>query len=443
MSKISPAVVLALWIPACQAPRPAATPADSDGQADAAESDGSNDGDWTDQPPADADADGDARDAIFVEAVAIDSAVEIPDSCRFAEMTVECEPREEIWPPMVHADCGPDAREIYLERGVDIAGSLADQGMTVWGTHAWFYDLYAITAVDLADLTRRTVTCEWPWRESGSSAFPRDDLDGVYAAWDGDSVLVKRIVHNETAGCPYWNKVEFWVFDWLTGTPRLVRTEVDDLPRGGGGPCDGGISVMTMDVYGDVAALAMIGHDCRTAVYTLDLTTGELLRWVDLFYSLAWVSIWEDRLAYATAEVRVLDLRTGEITLVTDDPGEQTQVQIWEDRVVWMDRRGGPSGRDIYWHDLSTGETHPVSTRPGSQSDPLIFGDTIVFQNADDMGDEIWMFDIPSGTERPLTFTGLGSYPNVLWEDRLYFIYQAPELPDWRPVVCEMELPST
>jgi len=132
--------------------------------------------------------------------------------------------------------------------------------------------------------------------------------------------------------------------------------------------------------------------------------------------------IWEDRVVwqeYTTGDGNV-DVFYYNITLngvvqVTTDPFAQISPSIWGDRIVWMDNREIAS--QIYLHDLSTGNETPLTSGDYYRSDPSISGNYVVYQNDTATS----LIDLTSMNEGPISTDTSGSLKGApeIWGNRV------------------------
>jgi len=71
------------------------------------------------------------------------------------------------------------------------------------------------------------------------------------------------------------------------------------------------------------------------------------------------------------------------------------------DRIVWIDYRNG--NPDVYLHDLATGQERPITADPGSQYAATIRGDRIAWEDHRSGNARIHLYDLLTGQERQLT----------------------------------------
>ncbi|MBI3083285.1 MAG: hypothetical protein HYY90_02840 [Candidatus Omnitrophica bacterium] len=93
-----------------------------------------------------------------------------------------------------------------------------------------------------------------------------------------------------------------------------------------------------------------------------------------------------------------LELPVRQITIY---PGGQWNPAISKDRIVWEDDRNG--NRDIYLYDLATGREQPLTTDRAGQHEPAISDDRIVWEDDRNGNGDIYLYDLATGREWPIT----------------------------------------
>ena len=93
---------------------------------------------------------------------------------------------------------------------------------------------------------------------------------------------------------------------------------------------------------------------------------------------------------------------------------------IYGDRVVWQDNRSGND--DIYMYDIITFKETPVTTSGSDHESPAIYGDRVVWQDNRSGNDDIYMYDIATSKETQVTTSGSAYSPaiygdRIVWED--------------------------
>jgi beta propeller repeat protein len=105
--------------------------------------------------------------------------------------------------------------------------------------------------------------------------------------------------------------------------------------------------------------------------------------------------VWVDDLYDGTY---VYDLTTGVQTLLPLFSGREPAIS--GDTIVWQDWRN--ENDDIYMYDLASGTERPICIDPANQDDPAIAGSKIVWKDERNGNWDIFMYDLTTGTERPV-----------------------------------------
>ncbi len=90
-----------------------------------------------------------------------------------------------------------------------------------------------------------------------------------------------------------------------------------------------------------------------------------------------------------------------ELSVCTVAPSLQWMPAAGGSRVVWVDQRNG--GNDIYLYDMATGTERAITTATGDQMWPEIDGNRIVWMDHRSGSWEIWLYDLTTGVERKVT----------------------------------------
>ena len=90
-----------------------------------------------------------------------------------------------------------------------------------------------------------------------------------------------------------------------------------------------------------------------------------------------------------------------ELSVCTVAPSIQWMPAASGSRVVWVDQRNG--GNDIYLYDMATGTERAITTATGDQMWPEIDGNRIVWMDHRSGSWEIWLYDLTTGVERKVT----------------------------------------
>ncbi len=119
------------------------------------------------------------------------------------------------------------------------------------------------------------------------------------------------------------------------------------------------------------------------------------------------VVAWEDS-RNGHLDIYLKNLETGAETRVTASLADDTNPDLDGDRIVYR------SGTDeIRLHEIGTGATSTIASGPGERSHPRISGNWIVWQDHRGSDWDVYLFDIATGTGRPLTGPGDQHSPSV------------------------------
>lgn len=88
-------------------------------------------------------------------------------------------------------------------------------------------------------------------------------------------------------------------------------------------------------------------------------------------------------------------------TAVTTDPSFQSYPQIWEDKIIWVDSRLGP--QDLFLYDISQGLEKPLTQTPYPEAFPDIYENKVIYQVWRKNNYDIWFIDLATGKAQPVS----------------------------------------
>jgi beta propeller repeat protein len=106
--------------------------------------------------------------------------------------------------------------------------------------------------------------------------------------------------------------------------------------------------------------------------------------------------------------------------------GNASNADIYSNRIVWQDARNG--GNDVYMYDSSTKKETRI-TKSGSAVNPAIYGNLIVWSDGrNGNGEDIYMYDLSAKKEMRITKSGNSSNPDIygnkiVWDGGGIFLY--------------------
>ena len=112
------------------------------------------------------------------------------------------------------------------------------------------------------------------------------------------------------------------------------------------------------------------------------------------------------RLPHCLADDKILGLtssiaKTICCTAVTTDPSFQCYPQIWSDKIIWLDSRLG--NQDLFLYDLSQGIEKPLTQTPYPGGFPDIYENKVVYQLWHKGTYDIWLIDLSTGKAQPIS----------------------------------------
>ncbi len=334
-------------------------------------------------------------------------------------------------------DCGPGCRQVTFA-----ADSLYLNSYEVWGNHLVFTTqrrtptLFRSTEylLDLNTLDHyKLAEDEWEW--SASTTRPANG----WVTLQGNSL---QYVHAEQIDIDS-NKLTLLQLD-ISSVPVMHPYRILSAAFEPAGSLD------RLDLFENIVAYSDFRDPSIGAVvYVLNTATRTNCRASVDGYPADEPATWGTHVVfhqYGTGtfgglQIYHYDVTTGLTAQLTNEPWDRFGPAIWEDRVAWTDCRNGCTildqlVSDVYMMDLTTGEETPVCTDPAAQPGPVtIWGDRIAWmdcRNDPEYPDycgggygtrmDIYVYDIPTGTEGLATdFPGIKLKP-LLYEDRLYFV---------------------
>ena len=75
---------------------------------------------------------------------------------------------------------------------------------------------------------------------------------------------------------------------------------------------------------------------------------------------------------------------------------------LYQDLVVWEDTRNGEDNTDIYLFNITSGEERHLTADSSCQRYPEIYGHMVVYEDYRKGSPRIWVYDLETGSERPL-----------------------------------------
>ncbi|MEK6953883.1 MAG: hypothetical protein AABX01_02675 [Candidatus Micrarchaeota archaeon] len=233
----------------------------------------------------------------------------------------------------------------------------------------------------------------------------------------GENAHVNGIAGNWIAYANVYpgNTFDIWIYDLTIKN----RTRITANPGNEYAP----------NIYGDAAVYQLENFTGYNGIYMANLTDGRTRTLQTYKNTQAYrpriygdIVVWH-QLDGTQTDLMYFNLSTSWTAgkILVAKPYNQQDPDIYGSRVVWMDKRKG--NWDIYMLDMASGVETPITDEPQDQMDPRIYGDLVVWADGRWNNFDIYMYNITSGIEQQLTWNEThqktpkiqGKY--VIWND--------------------------